>query len=746
MCGHPGITRSAHRGASLGAEYRLAGAGGRLAWLLVLALIAIVPAAGSAQEPPGAGEPYPLAAPAQAPTGRFGDPGNRFSSYKLSYVQGDRAAALLKVLGYSVIEFQPAGSQPLVYDKVFDALPRQDELRLPVVIRLIDSEKTSLLEPIPVAPGGAPPGYGGGGGNAGGAGAPLSLGGLFLDRVTDGVPQQRLLIVYDGADPVPMQVLLNLLHDHIDVPAQQLLIEALVVELDEDRLSDVGIEFEGSKDGSSFSFGGEAGGLTLPFTYLFQRPSPKTLFEFSLKLKALVTRGHAQVLSRPSVLVLDGRQARIQVGEKIPFTSSISATNTGTLSSTDYLTTGIVLNLRPRISGDGSAITMQVETIISSAGPSAFIAATGVLVAPPIQSREVQTLVRVANDTPFIIGGLIATQEQNNESGVPGLSRIPLLGRLFRKETRNRNKKEVIVVITPHVVPLEDRSFSYVIPKDSAIFDSFDREVFRNVYRLEPSDLFDLSFIAESQVLRDLRVRLRSRCEAEPGLGEREPFKSLLAGRVPGEEILVRRMLWELVREKSFGRHVDPERIAFFADTGDEQGLHFTPLALLLAARKKTRDNTLVLTFEGMRATTVEHPFDPPRGAVSYEQLRPEEYLARLRQGNRRREDGSWELNTVPLTEAYADTTPPLERLQAALVLKRLLELNGDLTLDLAHFHVGREIVFPSVGDLRNRMHLVDREAARLFYESEDYYLAFEQEFTRETRRILAWLDGHGSL
>ncbi|MCP3911844.1 MAG: type II and III secretion system protein, partial [Actinomycetia bacterium] len=188
-------------------------------------------------------------------------------------------------------------------------------------------------------------------------------------------------------------------------------------------------------------------------------------------VKALVSSGHAKVLSRPSVLVLDGRQARIQVGEKIPFTSNISATNTGTLSSTDYLTTGIVLNLRPRISEDGSQITMQVETLISSAGTSGFVAETGVLVAPPIQSREVQTLVRVANDTPFIIGGLIATSEQDAVSGIPWLSKIPGLGAAFRKKTRNETTKEVIVVITPHVIPADDTTFTYVIPKDSSIFD-----------------------------------------------------------------------------------------------------------------------------------------------------------------------------------------------------------------------------------------------------------------------------------
>ena len=664
--------------------------------LLLLALCAC-PASARPSEPPPAGEP--------ALSGPLASPGNRFASYKLSYAQGDRAAALLKVLGYSVIEFQLAGGQPVVYDKVFDALPPKGELRLPVVIRLIDAEKTSLMEPVPGALGGAGGMAGGGGyGGGGGPGAPLSLGGLFLDRITDGVPPQRLLIVYDGNDPAPMQTLLNLLHDHIDVPAQQILIEAQVIELDQDRLRDLGIDFEGSKNGSTFSFSTNAAGIAQPFTYLFERPSIRTPFELSLKLRALVTRGQAQVLSRPSILVLDGRQARIQVGEKIPYTSNIAATNTGTLSSTDYLSTGIVLNLRPRLSADGSAITMQVETLISSAGPSDFVAATGVLVAPPIQSREVQTLVRVANDTPFIIGGLIATKAQNDDSGVPGLSRIPLLGRLFRKETKTESKKEVIVVITPHAIPLEDRSFSYVIPKDSEVFESFDRQLFRNVYRLQASDLFDLSFVYQSQVLQGLLGRLQKRAETAPLLRRQEPFASLLAGRVPGEEILVRRMLWELVREKGFEQYVDPSRIFFFERTERDRSLTPKRLEPLLAAPKSRAGKALVLSFEGQQATTMEHPFDPPRAAVSYQAVSTQSYLEQLRASNRRREDGSWEVNTLLLTEAYADTTPPLERLRGVLVLKRLLELNKDLPLTLKDFHVGREIVFPSVSDLRTRL------------------------------------------
>ncbi len=679
---------------------------------------------------------------AAAGVAKFGDSDNRYASYKLSYVQSDRATALLKVLGYSVIEFQaPTKANPLVYDEIYATASAAGEVKLPVVIRLIDSAKTSLLQPAAKAAGSRPaPSSSSRGGKAGGA---LNLGGLFLDQITSGGPQQRLMIVYDGKDPEAMQVLVNLLRDEIDIPAQQILIEALVIELDRDKLRDVGVDFDGSKDGSSLSFITDNAGFASPFTYSFGRPSLKSLFEFDVTLKALVTSGNAQVLSRPSVLVLDGRQARIQVGEKIPFTSNISATNTGTLSSTDYLTTGIVLNLRPRISHDGSEITMQVETLISSAGSSGFIAESGVLVAPPIQSREVQTLVRVANNTPFVIGGLISTTQQTNVSGVPGLSKIPGLGVLFRKKTKNDVQKEVIVVITPHVMPLEDRTFSYAIPKDAEIFDSFGKGVFRNIYRIRSSDIFDLSFVYESRALLNLQERVREQAHIEPAMRVEEPYRSLLEGGVPGEEYLVMRMLWEVVRKKGFADLINPERIIFYPDEAISSGLDVSFLSANQKARGKS-GNSLALTFDRVAVTSMEQPFDPPRAVASTETVAVEGFLNRLREGNQRREDGTWQRNTILLHDDWttASGVSADETLRSVLVLKRLLELNADLPLTLKGYHVGVEVVFPSEDDLRKRYHLVDRKAAQLFYELLDYYLVFERQFTRRTREILESLGG----
>ena len=83
-------------------------------------------------------------------------------------------------------------------------------------------------------------------------------------------------------------------------------------------------------------------------------------------LSAYAKDGHAEVLSNPSILVLDGRQARIQVGRQVPNQSTL-VQGTQSFASINYIPTGIVLNIRPRITEDGSEVTMQIETIVSNA-------------------------------------------------------------------------------------------------------------------------------------------------------------------------------------------------------------------------------------------------------------------------------------------------------------------------------------------------------------------------------------------
>ncbi len=659
--------------------------------------------------------------------------------YNLSYLQADRAIALLKSLGYATIEFNSENSETLT-DKIYTPL-RKGPVELPIVVKLIDAAKTSLMDPSPFPNYGMQQQFQ----YPGAVAAVPDIGGLFLHQSTAGEPQQRLLLLYEPDDPQSLARLLNLLHEKIDVPARQIVIEALAIELESTKARDLGISVESASGRVSSNYGlkDQQTGTALPFTFAFDS-SLDQMYTFKARLAALLEKGEAEILSNPSVLVLDGRQARIQIGQQVPAVKS-TATSAGIISSVDYFPVGIVLNLRPRVSADGAQVSMQVETIVSAVSQAGTDSSSSkVAFAPYVDNRQVQTFVRVTNNTPFIIGGLIAKEDRSNITGIPVLSELPWLGGLFRRTVTSRQKKEVIVVLTPHVVPQEERASSWVIPKDSDTFDTFGYRLFRNAYRIQGGDVFDLKFVTQSSVFQTLLSRIRAIDQTGYDQKTREQFASLLRGAIPGEEILVRRMLWEIVDKAKFSQHVNVERIILFEDKPDDPSGSGFRLAFLnhkLAGLGKN-ENALSISFDAEPKVTQEHPLAQPKCVMAYEPLTAGQFLGRLRKGNQRDAAGNHLNWTVLLSNSYDGIrVPPLELLREIMVLKHVLALNGPEILSLKEFHAGRQIAFPSEEELRTSFHIIDRDAARLFYEIIQYYPEFEQEFNLQTQQMLQILD-----
>lgn len=680
----------------------------------------------------------------------LGAASDRYYVYQLENISTANVLPILQTLNFEVL---PLGT------------PGVDEaLRRPLVIELPDSDPavSSLVKGNP------------------------SLGGNPLAGPTSGQPHQRLLIVWDAGDPAALERLLELLDEQIDVRAKQILIEAVVLEIDRDRIRDLGVSFAGSKDGQAFAFEG-AGEFTTPFTYVFERPSVKTLLDLDVKIDALVTRGDASILSQPSIMVLDGRQARIKVGDNIPYTEVAASTfdlESQIVTATRYIQTGITLNLRPRAAHDDSEVTMQVETLISTpAGSSIVVPQTGTLLGPEIRTREVQTLVRVADDTPFIIGGLIAEDERYNRSGIPWLSEIPGIGALFRRTNKARQQKEVIIVITPHVLPLAESSFHHsVIGKDFDNLDRFDLKLFRNLYRIKSEDLFDLDYIYDSELFHAMQraaaivgrefsrravaagwapvlpgdraaladqmrralvehPEFLSEMERDhPGLEIGEPLIHLVSGGIPGEQILVARMLLAIIEKLDFGRHVDPASIVFFnaEAQGDLEALELLEIDPLLprleGLGRGCGAETLRMTFDVGAIEGAHHGglvFDSPGAKLERLRLADDAaFLAELRRLNQPRERGGWQRLGILLNDCYRRKEhSTFDHLKSVLVLKRVLDINPSLPLTLDTFHPGREVVFPSEENLEGRTHVVDRKVAALFYETLDYFYAFEERY-----------------
>jgi Flp pilus assembly secretin CpaC len=682
-----------------------------------------------------------------------------YDTYYLSYVAADRAMALLKTLGYTTVEYNEQAGESL-YEKIYNPI-KLGTGKPPVIVKLIDSTKTSLMEPAPTqtgVPGQMPVATNpamsqmGGFGGTSFSGVP-QIGGTFLDKMTSGDPQQRLLILYDKSDPESLQNLLNLLQSTIDVPSREIMIEAQVIELNANRTRDLGVTFETVQNQVDVANAAtDSSGAALSI-FSFTKGAPR-IATFNAQLQALITSGQAEILSNPSVLVLDDRQARIQIGQQVPVAQS--AVSVGTIASGfSYFPVGIVLNLRPRVNEDGSEITMQTETIVSAINQVATSAQKGCSststtttnpCAPVVDNRQVQSIVRVANNTPFIIGGLISTNNSTSMTGIPLLSQIPGLGALFRSTSLTKTKQEVIIVVTPHVVPLEDKYFSYVIPKDSGQFDRFDYKLFRNSYRVRGNDLFDLEFVYDSNVYKNLVNRVKAASELDPTLKTKEPYASVLNGGAPGEDILVRRLLWEIIFKTDYEKYINPDQIIFFKNDPSAPGGAGFEIDYLSRELKKLKggQNALALTFEAQPQGTEDRPFVPPKAFLSFTIVTMQDYPEQLIEGNKRNANGTPKEWQVLLSGEKLPTVrgaTALQLLQGAIVLKRVLDLNKDMPLTLQGFHIGRQILFPSQEELQKGYHLVDREVAKLFYEVFNYYPAFEQEFNRETREMNAMID-----
>ena len=664
-----------------------------------------------------------------APLSAIGSPDSDldFQTYRLSYMQGDRVIALLKALGYATVEFAAAEGESLA-ETIYTVL--QEFESYPLVIKLIDANKTSLMEPS----------LDGGGGEASG------LGGTYLHQQTSGAPEHRLFIVYEKAYPEQMHALMQLLRNDIDVPARQVVIEALVVEVDTDKLDELGVNYALQREEFNLNTTDDIDakldpiGL-MPFVGQFDDHWKNDWKSFSAGLRALTQTVHAEILSNPSVLVLNGRQARIQVGQQVP-TSTAVATNTHVRSGVTYLQTGIVLNLRPRISEDGSEVTMQIETIVSSVNPTKreHTTETSVLLAPVVDNRQVQTFVRVADNTPFIVGGLIAANKSNSNSGVPFLSKIPYLGNLFKRSSKKNDKREVIVVLTPHVIDTSEKSFSYVIPKDSETFDSFDHILFRNAYRIRDDDVFDLTFATKSNYYNNILGELKTFHDTHFEIFEKEPVFGYLHDKVPGEEVIVRRMIWEIVHKAKYHHYINDDHILVFeANEGAAFGNKFKTLFLgkLLRDLNSADENSLVLDYADHKAKTTG-PFEHPRALISHTNIaNPANYVEQISALN----SDDLERNTILLSNAVY---PPgvrgataLEVLKGVLVLKRILALNHSMPVTINEFRVGRQIIFPTEQELRDKYHIIDYDVARFFYQVINYYPEFESAFNRDSDAIL---------
>lgn len=170
-------------------------------------------------------------------------------------------------------------------------------------------------------------------------------------------------------------------------------------------------------------------------------------------LNAVATKSQVRLLSSPSILVLNNHTANIQVGQQQPILSSTAAATGSNFitQSITYKDTGVLLTVTPSVNA-GGLISMDISQQVTDVGEEDVVTKQR-----SFQTRQIQTRVAVRSGESIVLGGLIRENDSNTRSGLPGLADVPLLGALFSNTSNQRNRTELLVLMTPRALEDDDQ-------------------------------------------------------------------------------------------------------------------------------------------------------------------------------------------------------------------------------------------------------------------------------------------------
>ena len=227
----------------------------------------------------------------------------------------------------------------------------------------------------------------------------------------------------------------------IDVPVDSVILETQFVELTETGSRNLGIDFANTS--GQLAVGSVTRGGFAPFG----ADLDKNVVSGSIQaaLYAQVAKGNGRIVSTPRIAAQSGQTAKILTGDALPILTAITLSGVnGVSQQVQYVNVGVTLQIAPRVSPDGF-VTSHIYAVVSSV--------TGFQQGyPTISQREAETSASVRDGETFVIGGLTIDNALTTKSKIPILGDIPLLGLPFRVDKTSKNKTDLYVVITPHIV------------------------------------------------------------------------------------------------------------------------------------------------------------------------------------------------------------------------------------------------------------------------------------------------------
>ncbi|WP_422011630.1 secretin N-terminal domain-containing protein [Roseateles sp.] len=257
----------------------------------------------------------------------------------------------------------------------------------------------------------------------------------------------NLLIVRDTPEVLR---LVEKLIASVDLPEPEVMLEVEVMELATDQVDSLGLQWP---DEVQLGISDATGAI--PSRVFIGGKNPIN-FRASIANPAVIatlrgTSGNSNILANPKIRVRNRDKAKVHIGQKLPvFTTTTNFTgSTSVAASVSYLDVGLKLDVEPTIQLDNDVVIkigLEVSNLIRQ------VTGPGGTTAYEIGTRNTSTVLRLADGETQVLAGLINDEDRKAGTGIPGLSRIPVLGRLFGTQTDTRNKTEVVLLITPRVV------------------------------------------------------------------------------------------------------------------------------------------------------------------------------------------------------------------------------------------------------------------------------------------------------
>ena len=297
-------------------------------------------------------------------------------------------------------------------------------------------------------------------------------------------PSTNSLII---SAPEPLYRSLREVIDQLDQRRAQVLVESLIVEVSEEKAAEFGIQWMTgagniNSNGTSFIGGTNLGGsgitgtgptsidaigsgLSLGVVKGTVDVLGNKVINLGVLARAMQNTGEANILSTPNLLTLDNQSASILVGKTVPFVTGQYVTSGSNGSSNPFQTieredVGLKLNIRPQIS-EGGAVKLDIYQEVSSIDESRSNSTTGIVT----NKRAIDTSVLIDDGQIIVLGGLLEENVTLTSNSVPGLGSLPVIGSLFRYDTRKRTKTNLMVFLRPYVVRDANRSASVTMDR-----------------------------------------------------------------------------------------------------------------------------------------------------------------------------------------------------------------------------------------------------------------------------------------